>query len=47
MAPGHLVDGLRHTFKTNYRLSGIDDELRESIMGHALKMENRIMKIDL
>jgi hypothetical protein len=31
---------LRHTFKTNYRRPGIDDEIREFISGYALKVKD-------
>jgi hypothetical protein len=34
------INDLRHTFKTNCRRSKIDEELRESFMGHAGKRKN-------
>ncbi len=32
--PKPRINDLRHTFKTNARRSGIDEEIRERIMGH-------------
>ena len=40
MVPRPRLHDLRHTFKTNCRRSGIDLEIRESILGHALKVKD-------
>lgn len=38
--PRPRINDLRHTFKTNCRRSKIDEELRESFMGHAGRKKN-------
>lgn len=38
--PRPRINDLRHTFKTNCRRSKIDEELRESFMGHAGRNKN-------
>lgn len=38
--PRPRINDIRHTWKTNARRSGIDEELRESILGHANRKRN-------
>ena len=38
--PRPLINDLRHTFKTNCRRSKIDEEIRESFMGHVDRKRN-------
>ncbi len=38
--PKPRINDLRHTFKTNARRSGIDEEIREKIMGHVERKLN-------
>ena len=38
--PRSRINDLRHTWKSNARRSGIDEEVREKIMGHAGRKKN-------